>query len=412
MDKESRSGLIRTTAGYLFLAIILLVLSFGSTLTIGEIGSFLPYLPETLTPVGVYIILVPLLVGVSLFYIAILVGSFYEGQINQVIISGLYAGGFASFIFVFMILQPMSEPTQAAGYLFMGSYAVYFIYTILSLIAELRKQHYIKVISGAMAIFILGQVSVQLVNLYMIAPGIPESEQVSLIKEMLNIGFIAASSITLIGIFKDSKNVYLAQFGGIASNYFFVTSLSLIGTLYLNFIGGRITEVNPVISQLSPYVEWTGIVIIGAFIFTVMRRGMDESMMVPTEIGEWGKHIQDTSSEKGKQLRDFTEVLDEFIQKGTKEFVLVKLFRFLNENRASEKEMSESLKELVSYEDQKYSNYARKGTNEKINENNKERRMLVLENTVHQINALGLGAYRNMGQKIEKEENNDANDAR
>ncbi len=47
--------------------------------------------------------------------------------------------------------------------------------------------------------------------------------------------------------------MYLAQFGGIASNYFFVTSLSLIGTLYLNFIGGRLTEVNPVIQQYSSY---------------------------------------------------------------------------------------------------------------------------------------------------------------
>ena len=258
--------------------------------------------------------------------------------------------------------------------------------------------------TGAMAIFILGQVVVQLVNLYMLVPGVPESEQISLIKEMLNIGFAAASCITLIGIFKDSKNVYLSQFGGIASNYFFVTALSLIGTLYLNFIGGKITEVNPVISQLSPYVELTGIVILGAFIFTVMRRGMDESMMVPTEIGAWGKHVQDSSSEKGKQLRNFTDILNEFIQVGKKEDVIVKLFRFLNENRASEKEMGESLKELFNYEDQKHSNFARKGTNEKIDENNKERRMLVLENTVHQINALGLGAYRNMGQEIEKEE--------
>ncbi len=70
--------------------------------------------------------------------------------------------------------------------------------------------------------------------------------------------------------------------------------------------------------QLSPYVEWTGIVIIGAFIFQIMRRGMTESMMVPTEIGSWTKHIQDTSATKGKSLKDFTEIIDEFIQKGQK----------------------------------------------------------------------------------------------
>ncbi len=404
MEKETRTGLIRATGGYLVVALILLGISFGTPLTIGEIGSFLPYIPEDLSSVGVYVLFIPLLVGISLFYLASLIGALFEGRINNVIVSGLYAGGFASFIIVFMILQPMSEATQVAGYLFLGSYAVYFIYTLISLIAELRNQNYIRVISGALAIFIVGQVCVQMVNLYMVIPGVPESEQVSLIKEMLNMGFAVASGITLVGIFKDSRNVYLAQFGGIASNYFFVTSLSLIGTLYLNFIGGRLTEVNPVIRQLSPYVEWTGVVIVGAFIFTVMRRGMSETMMVPTELGDWGKHIQDTSSTKGKQLRDFTEIIEEFVHAGKKEYLTVKLFRFLNENRASEQEMGESLKELIHYEDQKHPNFAKRGASKKVDENNQERRMQILAKTVQQINGLGLGAYRTKGQKEETKE--------
>lgn len=405
MEKETRSGLIRATIAYFVIAIIMGILSFGSTLTVGEIGSFLPYIPPDLSAVGVYVIFVPLLVGISFFYVSILIGALFEGTINRVIISGLYAGGFSSFIVVYMIIQPMSEANQIAGYLFMGSYAIYFIYSIISVIAELRDQHYLRVISGSLAIFILGQVCVQMVNLYMVAPGVPETEQVTLIKEMLNIGFSVASGITLVGIFRDSRNVYLSQFGGIASNYFFVTALSLIGTLYLNFMGGRLTDVNPVIKQLSPYIEWTGVVIVGAFIFTVMRRGMTETMMVPTELGDWGKHIQDTSSTKGKQLKDFTEIIKEFVDRGMKERLIVKLFRFLNENRASEPEMGKCLKELIDYEDQKHPNFAKRGVSKKVDENNQERRMLVLARTVQHINGLGLGAYRSKGQNQETEEN-------
>jgi hypothetical protein len=404
MEKETRSGLIRATIAYFVIAIIMGILSFGSTLTVGEIGSFLPYIPPDLSAVGVFVIFVPLLVGISFFYVSILIGALFEGTINRVIISGLYAGGFSSFVVVYMIIQPMSEANQVAGYLFMGSYAIYFIYSIISVIAELRDQHYLRVISGSLAIFILGQVCVQMVNLYMVAPGVPETEQVTLIKEMLNIGFSVASGITLVGIFRDSRNVYLSQFGGIASNYFFVTALSLIGTLYLNFIGGRLTDVNPVIKQLSPYIEWTGVVIVGAFIFTVMRRGMTETMMVPTELGDWGKHIQDTSSTKGKQLKDFTEIIKEFVDRGKKERIIVKLFRFLNENRASEPEMGRCLKELIEYEDQKHPNFAKRGVSKKVDENNQERRMLILERTVQHINGLGLGAYRSKGQNQVTEE--------
>jgi hypothetical protein len=174
--------------------------------------------------------------------------------------------------------------------------------------------------------------------------------------------------------------------------------LSLIATLYINFISGSLTEVSPVIKQLSPYVEWTGIVIIGAFIFQIMRRGMTESMMVPTEIGSWVKHIQDTSATKGKALKDFTEIIDEFIQRGQKERLIVKLFRFLNENRASENEMAETLEEFIKYENQMFPHFSRRGTSDKIEEMNRERRMQVLQKTVERITALGLGAYRNTRQ--------------
>jgi hypothetical protein len=384
---------------YIFVALILSILSFASTVTIGDVAAFLPYIPEAMTPASISVILLPFLAALTMFYIASIVSSLYEGKINNVIISGLYAGGFSSLIIVFMILQPISEPTQIAGYLFMGSFAVYFIYSILATIAELRNQFYIKVISGAVAIFIIGQVCVQMANLYLIVPGVPETEQITLIKNMLNWGFGSASVITLIGIFRDSRNAYLAQIGSIATNYFFVVSFSLIGTLYINFISGTIKEVSPVIEQLSPYVEWTGIVIIGALIFQIMRRGMSESMMVPTEIGNWAKHIQDTSATKGKSLKDFTAIIDEFIQKGNKERLLVKLFRFLTENRAAENEMAESLNEFIKYEDQKFPHFAKRGTSEKIEEQNREHRMLVLQKTVERINALGLAAYGNSRQE-------------
>jgi hypothetical protein len=136
---------------------------------------------------------------------------------------------------------------------------------------------------------------------------------------------------------------------------------------------------------------------------------MSESMMVPTEIGSWTKHIQDTSSIKGKSLRDFTEIIDEFIQEGEKMSLLIKLFRFLNENRAADREMTESLKDFIKYEDQKFPNFSRRGTSEKIEEQNRENRMQVLQRTVESINALGLGAYNTGPNKGNGEKENASN---
>ncbi len=89
MEAETRSGLIRATVAYSVVAVILGIFSFGSTLTVGELGSFLPYLPPDLSQAGVYVLFVPILVGISLFYVAIIIGVLYEGVITRVIISGL-----------------------------------------------------------------------------------------------------------------------------------------------------------------------------------------------------------------------------------------------------------------------------------------------------------------------------------
>ena len=88
---------------YIFVMAILAILSFASTLTIGDVASFLPYIPEVMAPAGIYVIMVPIMVALSFFYSASLVGLLFEGKINRIIISGLYAGGFASIIIVFMI---------------------------------------------------------------------------------------------------------------------------------------------------------------------------------------------------------------------------------------------------------------------------------------------------------------------
>jgi len=136
VQEENRGRLIRATGMYIFVIAILATLSFASTITIGDVTTFLPYIPDTMAPAGIYVVLVPLIVGITFFYLASLIGSLFEGRLNNVIISGFFAAGFASFIIVFMILQPVSESTSIAGYLFMGSFAIYFLYSILSTIAE------------------------------------------------------------------------------------------------------------------------------------------------------------------------------------------------------------------------------------------------------------------------------------
>jgi len=397
---ERRSSLLRASAIYLFIAALLGFLSFATEVTVGDVASFLPYVPEGLAPASIRVVLIPVLVSITFFYATSITGALFEGELTRVIISLLYAGGFASLILVFMVIQPTNQATRGAGLLLMACYLIYFAYSILSTLARLRGQFYLRVIPGALSLFIYGQILIQIVDLYTHVPGVPESEQVALIKNVLGWGSAAASLISLVAIFRDSRNPYVAQIGDVASNYFFVVSVSIIGTLYYYFVTGAIAQVNPVVEQLSPYVEWTGVVVLGAFIFQVIRRGMMESMMTPVEAGRWGRHIQDVSTTKGRSLQEFSQIVEEFIQEGSKERLLVRLFQFLSENRASEREMVESLEGLIKYQDESPPYFSRRGTGERVEALNRERRLRVLEEAVERIMGLGLGG---VGAEVKEE---------
>jgi hypothetical protein len=402
------SRLVRLTGLYLFIILAIGGISLTTTFTIGDFGMFLPYMPDELATVSISVLLIPILGGVTVFYVAGLIGMFFEGKLNTVLISGLYAGGFVTIFVIFMIIQPGSDQISRAGYFVAGSFILYLIYGMMSAIAKIRKQHYIRVISGSATIFILGQLIIQIVNIFGVTPGVPVSVTVILIREMLTWAFIVGALLTLVGIFKDSKNPFTSQIGEITSNYFTVMAISLIGTLYVTFVSGRITEVNPVIGGLRKYIEWTGVVIMGSIIFTVMRRGMRESMMVPAEVGDWMKHVQDISPTKGEELENFTRIIMDFVEKGKKERIIVKLFNFLDLNRASEPEMADLLRDIINYEDEKEPSFSRRGASEKIEKRNQDARFGVLAQTVNRINAQSLWGV--IGSDLKKFNQNDGQD--
>jgi hypothetical protein len=368
--------------------------SFGTELTIGDLGYFLPYLPETIRLLKVSLIFIPLLGGFTFIYLAGVFSKLFDGRINQVIVGNLYSAGIVGFLAFFLIMKP---DTRLTGLLILGGFGVFMLYYVLSTLADVRNIWALRVVSGSVTLFVIGEILVQLVeSIFMPSQKLLTFEQILLLKEILFWGFTAASLLALVGIFKTSRNSYLASVGGITSSYIFTLGISLIGSLYLTFIRGTLTEVSPVLSQLSPYIEWMGIVLIAGMVFTVMRRGMSRSMISPAEIGSWSKHVQDTSLYKGEKLYEFTGIINGFIEEGARDHLLVKLFNFLRENRASEAEMSSVLSELINYEDQRVPSFSFAGNAEAIRRSNKSRRMEVLERTVRRIRSLEIKPFGRM----------------
>jgi len=378
------SGFIRRTAAYAVFAGLLGWLIYFNDYTLGDLGRFLPMSPQ-MASMNLDIILIPLLASVSVFYFASVISAAIEGVLAEVLTGTLYAAGFASFFALFLYLQP-GKAFKDTGLLLSAGFAVLLVFNVVSTIARIRKSQAIKAVSVSITIFLEGQILIRIVNLLLEMSGATMAPELNQgITAFISLGVTIAGIFTLFAAFKESKNTYMAAMGGIASNYIFSVSLSLIGALYYGFFLGGLSAYAPGIENLSPYIEWTGICIFAAIIFTVMRRGMQGSIMVRNRLGEWRKHMQEITTYKGDRFIGFTEVIDDFIERGQRERLLVRLTVFLHENQASDDEISSLLAELVNYEDDAEPPLAKTGRAEVIEEDNKLRRIDVLQKTIGRI---------------------------
>ena len=384
MNRDVRKSFIRSTALYTIFTALLLWLILYNDYRLGDLGSFLP-MSEQMTPISINIILVPLAVSVTIFYIAALVSLFFEGPIAEISVGTLYAAGFGAFFSLFLILNPNAKIGQA-GYYLLAAFAVLLAYNLISTISRLKDRMAVKSLVISATIFAEGQIAVRLVNLLIDSSGATmHPEMAHAIVEFISLGVMIAAVFTALAVFRNSQNSYLAALGGIASNYLFSVSLSLIGALYYGFFLGSLKAYAPNIVNLSPYVEWTGICVFAALIFTVMRRGMQGHVVVQDRFGGWRKHVQNVITHKGDKFVNFVDIVNDFLEKGNKERLVVNLTLFLDENHISDVEVSEILGSLINYEDKEKPDFSRRGRAQQVEEENKLNRLEVLQGTISRI---------------------------
>ena len=389
MSRNNGSA-VRSTIIYVLLGSLLGWLIYFNEFTLGDLGNFLP-MSEQMASTSLDILLVPLLVAITVFYLASLVGVFFEGPLAEVFVGTLYAVAFAAFFSLFLILNP-AEKINKAGYLLSGAFGVVLVYNLIATFARMRKQPGLKAVAISATIYAEGQIAIRLISLLIASSGAGEpSSLIQAVGQFINLGVSIAAVFTLFAVFKDSENAYLSSFGGLASNYLVSVSISLISGLYYGFFLGGLAELAPGISQLTPYVEWTGICIFAALMFTVMRRGMQRSIMVRNRLGDWRKHLQQVTTYKGDRFVGFTEMIEEFVTHGRKDRLLVKLALFLDENHVPDDEIAELLGELIQYRDEEKPDISRRGRALVIDNRNMESRLALLQRTISRMVPTGIG---------------------
>ena len=159
-------------------------------------------------------------------------------------------------------------------------------------------------------------------------------------------GLIAFSSFSLLGTNAkpgDSATWHLARrvSEDPARNFF----VGFFVTAYLNLVRPPLT-INVL---FLPYLEWVVIALAVYAVYTMTRLPTDE-FYVGSETLDWKRHVQEVRRETGRDLVRLTSVMEEFVDHGMKEPLLVYLALHLQRLGVIEERILKILSPLVDYQ--------------------------------------------------------------
>lgn len=117
------------------------------------------------------------------------------------------------------------------------------------------------------------------------------------------------------------------------------------------FVTAYLTLVRPPLTinvLFLPYLEWVAVAVAVYAVYTMTRLPTDESY-VGSETLDWKRHVQEVRRETGQDLVRLTSVMEEFVDNGIKEPLLVYLALHLQRLGVIEERILKILSPLVDY---------------------------------------------------------------
>lgn len=159
-------------------------------------------------------------------------------------------------------------------------------------------------------------------------------------------GLIVLSFCSLLGTFADIENSATSSLIRQASedparNFF----AGFIITAYLNLVRPPLTAY----VTFLPYVEWVAIALLVYVMYTMTRLSTNEFYVSSEGLG-WKRHVQEVRRETGRNLMRVTSVMEQFVDLGVKEPLLVYLVLHLQRLGETEEDILKTLRPLIDYQ--------------------------------------------------------------
>jgi len=158
--------------------------------------------------------------------------------------------------------------------------------------------------------------------------------------------------LSLTGVFKNHPNPYLEYLGGrIGGQIEKVTLLNFVLIYYLFFVRWYLLESSGVNPQYIVIGEWAAICL-GFYVgYRGMRRYAEQSLVRQDVTGTWRRHTQQVTMHTDSQLERLSDLVEGFIDHGTKKELIVHLTLLLRNSGLEAHAITRTLTPLIEYID-------------------------------------------------------------
>ncbi len=195
-----------------------------------------------------------------------------------------------------------------------------------------------------------------------------------------------AAFFSLLGVFRSHPNPNLRFIGrtlgtGLDRKVIYTFFLSY----YLLFVRKYLMESSGFNPQYIVVAEWAGICLLFYVSYKRFRDYTQDSLLMADLHGTWQKHLQQIEQVTDYKLDHVSSLVEQFIQQGTREELIVHLALVMDRAEYSEQRIRDVLDELINYQDLRPGKIAFSWQVERLGKVNMRRRSEILNRVLGSI---------------------------
>ncbi len=322
----------------------------------------------------------PTIATSTAIYSASILDLFLTGELACIMASSIRILAAALFFSIIFANSPTPQAFHPLGFwLLMATLTI-----IVVRVAGSASKYYggviLKTFIESPCIFMLGYVLSRILSILVSASNIEFLKSAYLPEKTYN-SFLALSTLSILGIFQNSRNPYLSyigkKFGGLSGK---TSTFILIMFLLFYF-----SDFRPIVANLFPnyivVMEWAAVCLAAFAIYRRMRTYVSKRLTEDLRLGKWTAHVQKIFHEKGNVV-EASKAAEKFVESGFKGGILSYLITALAENDLPASTIEQVIGELADYEDYCYPKLTLKWELENLKMKSRRRRMEVLVSTL------------------------------